>query len=208
MNHLVVGPKGGCGKSLFALVLVEYLRLRSAPILVVETDMMNLDIADTYEPRTGRNLNVLAVDLDTESGWRELVVAAASYRDGHVVINTGARNYRSLVVGSQTGCIAQLAADAQLLAWWLVTAEEETLHHVKWYVVDGRMSFHPSHLVFNHDSRNLARFPFVNEEAANGCLLRGLLWSRNRDASALARAVRSTGGRELWMLTLPKDLWR
>ncbi len=48
--HLIGGEKGGMGKSLFSMTLLEYLHERNCDYLLIDADRSSPDVGQTYEP--------------------------------------------------------------------------------------------------------------------------------------------------------------
>jgi hypothetical protein len=85
----VGGSKGGTGKSLICMALVDYVR-RVSPkeeILLIETDSSNPDVGRLYENTDGVSIRGVLLD-EEEKGW----VTMADYIDDtsarHIVINS------------------------------------------------------------------------------------------------------------------------
>src|SRR5450432_3469072 len=85
---LVGGGKGGVGKSLFSMAVVDFLELTGADPFLVETDTSVPDVFKTYRDAIQGEL----VNLDEREGWIELVNLVESKPENTIVINTGARN--------------------------------------------------------------------------------------------------------------------
>ena len=75
---IVEGYKGGVGKSLVSVTLIEYCRKMQVPICIVETDTTNPDVDAIYE---GVEVRCEKIDLDEKDGggWIKL----ASLADEH-----------------------------------------------------------------------------------------------------------------------------
>src|SRR5450432_3629291 len=85
---LIGGGKGGVGKSLLSIALVDYVSVTDGRPFLVETDTSVPDVYKTY----GGNIGAELVNLDEREGWIELVNLVDSHPDNTIVINTGARN--------------------------------------------------------------------------------------------------------------------
>ena len=85
---LVGGGKGGVGKSLMAIALIDYLDTNRRQPFLVETDTSVPDVFKSYEDTVAGEL----VNLDEREGWIELVNLVESRPESTIVINTGARN--------------------------------------------------------------------------------------------------------------------
>jgi hypothetical protein len=98
----VGGSKGGTGKSLFCMALVDYVR-KTFPedeVLLIETDSSNPDVGRLYGKIDGVSIRGVLLD-EEEKGW----VAMADYIDDtnakHIVINSmAASNLGIKVQGS------------------------------------------------------------------------------------------------------------
>lgn len=79
----VSGDKGGVGKSMVAITLVEYLRNNGTPVAVVDTDMTNPDVHDIY----AKSIKSAHVNLEAKDGggWMQLVEFAESNPETIVV---------------------------------------------------------------------------------------------------------------------------
>jgi hypothetical protein len=84
---LIGGGKGGVGKSLLSVALVDYVSVTDGRPFLVETDTSVPDVYKTYSGDIGAEL----VNLDEREGWIELVNLVDSHPDNTIVINTGAR---------------------------------------------------------------------------------------------------------------------
>jgi len=86
--------KGGCGKTVTTMALLDYLMSKKIPVFLIETDTSNPDVAQAYEG----SVPTEPVNLDTEDGWIELLnlCEKLSLREPMpgrtLVVNTGSRN--------------------------------------------------------------------------------------------------------------------
>jgi hypothetical protein len=85
---LIGGGKGGVGKSLLSMTIVDFLSRTERTPFLVETDTSVPDVYKTYQAETGGEL----VNLDEREGWIELVNLVEGKPESTFVINTGARN--------------------------------------------------------------------------------------------------------------------
>lgn len=95
MKHNIIiigGSKGGVGKSMVTISLVDYYMRKEKNFILVETDTSNPDVYRNYiKLLEGR---VFALELDDKDGWIHLqnIAQGEEGRDGDVIINTAARN--------------------------------------------------------------------------------------------------------------------
>ncbi|WP_296303725.1 AAA family ATPase [uncultured Desulfovibrio sp.] len=89
--YYVGGSKGGVGKSLFSLILVEYLLSKNKKVLLFDADMQNRDLFLAFENDSG-TIATTTVDLDSSSEWLRILSFIEKHGDHHVVINSAANN--------------------------------------------------------------------------------------------------------------------
>src|SRR4051812_4743916 len=85
---LIGGSKGGVGKSLLAMTLLDYFLSKSDRPFLIETDNSNPDVFKAYR----NTVESVLLDLDSVDGWLELLNHCASTQHRSLVINTAARN--------------------------------------------------------------------------------------------------------------------
>ena len=86
--YVVGGSKGGVGKSMVAMAIIDYLHQRQEPVLLLESDTSNPDVWKAYRDTVASEL----VGLDEADGWVRFVNACEERPDHTVVLNTAARN--------------------------------------------------------------------------------------------------------------------
>jgi len=120
---LIGGGKGGVGKSLFSMTVVDYLDGTEAKPFLVETDTSVPDVYKTYKDSVGGEL----VNLDEREGWIELVNLIEGRPESTIVINTGARNQTGIsAFGKMLGkALPQLKR--KLVVFWLIDRKRESL---------------------------------------------------------------------------------
>ena len=91
---VVGGSKGGVGKSLVAMAVIDWLAEgKQQRVVVLDGDNSNPDVAkvcQAMEPKPR------LLDLDSQDGWLNLSDRCSDHADAHVVVNTGARSLRAL----------------------------------------------------------------------------------------------------------------
>jgi hypothetical protein len=105
MKNLVYvgGSKGGTGKSMVCMALVNYFRksFSEDEILLIETDSSNPDVGRLYRRTAGIISGGLV--LDEDSGWMQAISDIDETRARHVIINSmaasnlGIQNHGSLL---------------------------------------------------------------------------------------------------------------
>jgi MinD-like ATPase involved in chromosome partitioning or flagellar assembly len=120
---LVGGGKGGVGKSLMSMALLDYLQAAGHQPFLVETDTSVPDVFKTYQEQIRGEL----VNLDEREGWIELVNLVASKAESPVVINTGARNQTGVSNFGRTLSKALEELERKLVVLWMIDRKRESL---------------------------------------------------------------------------------
>jgi Mrp family chromosome partitioning ATPase len=85
---LVGGGKGGVGKSMLSMAVLDYLRATEHPPLLIETDTSAPDVWKAYKA----DVENQCIDLEQRDGWLELLDAIDRNAAIATVINTKAAN--------------------------------------------------------------------------------------------------------------------
>jgi MinD-like ATPase involved in chromosome partitioning or flagellar assembly len=120
---LVGGGKGGVGKSLMSMALLDFLGASGRCPYLVETDTSVPDVFKTYKDAVaGEPLN-----LDEREGWIDLVNLVERRPDDPVVINTGARNQTGVSNFGKTLSRALRQLGRKLVVLWMIDRKRESL---------------------------------------------------------------------------------
>jgi hypothetical protein len=125
--YLVGGSKGGVGKSMVAMMLIELLRGLGQKILLIETDTSNPDLFRAY----GEEVQTEMLDLDVANGWSELVNIADAHPELTVIVNTAARNNRGVEVYGETLRESLAELGRELVTLWVINAEADSVDLLK-----------------------------------------------------------------------------
>jgi hypothetical protein len=120
---LVGGGKGGVGKSLMSMALLDFLQVGGLEPFLVETDTSVPDVFKTYQDETAGEL----VNLDEREGWIELVNLVESRANSTIVINTGARNQTGVSNFGRTLSKALGELGRKLVVLWMIDRKRESL---------------------------------------------------------------------------------
>ncbi len=121
--YLVGGGKGGVGKSVVALALVDHLQRRGANTVLVENDTSNPDVMRAVHDE----IDCASFDLDTASGWIDMVNYCDAHRDAVVVVSTAARNQDGVTrYGATLGnTLGELGR--RLVVFWVINRQRDSL---------------------------------------------------------------------------------
>ena len=120
---LVGGGKGGVGKSLMSMALLDFLQAGGQDPFLVETDTSVPDVFKAYQEEIPGEL----VNLDEREGWIELVNLVASRAESTIVINTGARNQTGVSNFGRTLSKALGHLGRKLVVLWMIDRKRESL---------------------------------------------------------------------------------
>jgi hypothetical protein len=127
---LIGGSKGGVGKSMVSMALIDFLQEQGENILLIESDTSNPDVWKNY----GECVETHLLDLDEADGWIQLVNLCDSKPESVVVINTAARNNQGVSAYGATlnSTLAELKRD--LVTLWVINRQRDSLELLKEYM--------------------------------------------------------------------------
>jgi hypothetical protein len=128
--YLVGGSKGGVGKTIVTMSLLDYLVSIDQELLLIETDTSNPDVAKAYDQVVATEL----INLDKRDGWINLINVCSENPESTVVINTAARNNEGVMAhgGSLNGILDELKR--KLITLWVINRQKDSLLLLKDYM--------------------------------------------------------------------------
>ena len=128
--YWVGGSKGGVGKSLMAMATIDYLQQeRGVSVFLIEADTSNPDVWKSYKDQVESEL----VNLDEADGWIQLVNLCNTRQDSVMVINTAARNNKSVSAYGLTLNNTLEELKRKLVTFWLINRQRDSLELLKEY---------------------------------------------------------------------------
>lgn len=121
--YLVGGSKGGVGKSMVTMAVVDMLAERGEKILLIESDTSNPDVWKSHKDLH----ESILIDLDKSDGWVELVNAANERPEHVVVINTAARSNRGVANYGVTLQSTLEEMKRHLVTLWVINRQKDSL---------------------------------------------------------------------------------
>ena len=120
---LVGGGKGGVGKSMVSMALLDYLRGTEDAVFLVETDTSAPDVWKAYKDAVDHQ----CVDLEQKDGWLEMLDVFGQHADTNIVINTKAANQAGLrrFGGMLTEALKE--QKRQLVVFWVIDRKRDGL---------------------------------------------------------------------------------
>lgn len=125
--YWVGGAKGGVGKSMVSMALLDYLVARGVSTMLIESDTSNPDVCKTYKDVVPCEL----LDLDKVDGWIQLVNACDANRDRVVVVNTAARSNAGVANFGGTLITSLGDLDRSLITLWAINRQRDSLELLK-----------------------------------------------------------------------------
>ncbi|NJN48149.1 MAG: protein mobD [Candidatus Competibacteraceae bacterium] len=129
---LIGGSKGGVGKSMVAIALLDALYQREEPTLLIETDTSNPDVWRIHE--TQPDLVSEPLDLDKKDGWIMLVNICVEHPERTVVINTAARNNQGASAHGPMLNHALQELQRRLVTLWVINRQRDSLELLQEYL--------------------------------------------------------------------------
>ena len=125
--YLVGGSKGGVGKSMLTIAAIDYLVSKGDPPLLIECDTSNPDVWKAHHEEIATE----TIDLDEADGWIQLVNLCDSKRESTVIINTAARNNKSVTQYGQTLDTTLAELGRKLVTLWVINRQRDGLELLK-----------------------------------------------------------------------------
>ena len=124
---IVSGSKGGVGKSLTTIALLDYSLTNHKYVKLIDADTNNPDVGRCY----GRLTEGEIVDLDDVEGWIRLVNLCDASPFKAVVINTPAQSNRA--VSKHAGILLDSLRELSrpLITLWVINRQRDSLEMLK-----------------------------------------------------------------------------
>jgi hypothetical protein len=139
---LIGGEKGGLGKSLTAMVVLEYHIHRAIKYILFDTDRTNPDVGRIYEPKTytySENLPDKGLEVE-----RDALARPIYFSEDEEDIYLADEIFNQACQGPERSVLVNLPAQVEMLVHrWLKTqdilslAKQENINIVYWFVTDG-----------------------------------------------------------------------
>ena len=128
--YMVGGGKGGVGKSIVSMALIDYLCEIGKDCYLIETDTSNPDVFKSY----GETIQSKILNLDKANGWIDLVNLCDEHRDKAIVINGAARSNDGVSKYGENlrGVLTDL--DRSLITFWTINMQRDSVELLKQYM--------------------------------------------------------------------------
>ena len=128
--YIVGGSKGGVGKSLVTMALVNHLSETGEEVFVIDADTSNPDVWKCYAGEIAAEL----VNLDEADGWIRFVNICDENQDSVVVVNTAARNNTGVAAYGKTLSQSLDELQRQLVTLWVINRQRDSLELLQDYI--------------------------------------------------------------------------
>ena len=116
----VGGAKGGTGKSMVGMGLIDYLRHEGRDPLLVETDKKNPDVGRAHK----NEIRTIGLDLGDQDGWVELLNLCAESKSP-VVINTAVGADETQGIDALEESL--IASSKKLVVLWVINRQRDSI---------------------------------------------------------------------------------
>jgi KaiC/GvpD/RAD55 family RecA-like ATPase len=128
--YMVGGGKGGVGKTIVSMSLINYLTGVGKQCYLVETDTSNPDVYKSYSETIPSQI----LNLDKANGWIDLVNACDEHQDKVIVINGAARSNDGVSKYGENlrGILPDL--NRKLVTFWVINMQRDSVELLKQYM--------------------------------------------------------------------------
>ena len=146
MNKIIMigGGKGGVGKSMVTMAMIDALQTDGKNIVVVESDDSNPDVYKTVN----KLVPCETCNLDDQSGYIRLGGIIEQNKNTCIVVNTAARATSGIV--EHSGILADVARELgrDLIMLWPINRQRDSLELLKTFL-DKAKGYSETHTVIN-----------------------------------------------------------
>lgn len=128
--YIVGGSKGGVGKSLVTMGLINHLTQAGEDVFLIDADTSNPDVWKCYEGEAACEL----VNLDEADGWIRFVNICDENKNSVVVVNTAARNNTGVAAYGKTLSQSLEELQRQLVTLWVINRQRDSLELLQDYI--------------------------------------------------------------------------
>ena len=126
----VSGSKGGVGKSLTTMAVLDYLATENRYVKLIESDTANPDVWNAY----GRSIESEMLDLDQVDGWIYLVNTCDADPHKTIVVNTPARSNDAVRDHGNILLDSLQELGRPLMTFWVINRQRDSLELLKSYI--------------------------------------------------------------------------
>lgn len=159
---MVGGSKGGVGKTLLSLALIDFLGEK--PVNLVETDTSNPDV---YKVMSDRVNKAYSISLDEKNGWLDLIDVIDESSDRPIVINTRAANNVGMSTFGDLLVEASNLIKRHITVFWVLNTDRDGVALLKSFLQQfGHNENIKVHVVLNLKFGDIDSFIYQGSETA------------------------------------------
>lgn len=159
---IVGGGKGGVGKSVVSIGLIDTLLASGEKPILIESDTSNPDVWKMYKNELACEL----IDLDDADGWIDFINVCDGQRDAAVIVNTAARNNRGVAQYGETLSSTLPELERKLVTLWVINRQRDSLELLNDYLAS--LSGSRLHVVRNAYFGEEEKFELYNNSKLRG----------------------------------------
>lgn len=122
--------KGGVGKSLFSLAVVDYFLENGKKVLLIEADIYSQDLFLTLK-NDRENIAAATIDLTGSDGWLKLVACLEKFADHCAVINSGTNIVDGVLKHGKILIESLPELKREVLVFWILNRHRDSLRKFK-----------------------------------------------------------------------------
>jgi hypothetical protein len=167
--YMVGGSKGGVGKTLMSLALIDFIGEQN--INLIETDTSNPDV---YKVMSERVHKAYSISLDEKNGWLDLIDVIDDSPDHPVVINTRAANNVGMSTFGDLLIEASNLIKRPITVFWVLNTDRDGVALLKSFLQQfGHNKNIVVHVVLNLKFGDVDSFIYQGSETAKLVEARG-----------------------------------
>lgn len=136
--YMIAGSKGGVGKSMLSMILIDLLIERGKELLFFETDTSNPDVyrclerdPDTAPGEAIAGIIMQTIKLEAANGWVDMVNVMGEHPDRVVVINTAARTNTAVTSYGRTLRRMLPELGRELVTLWVLNRQRDAMDQLE-----------------------------------------------------------------------------
>ena len=126
------GGKGGVGKSVVSIGLIDLALEHKDDLILVESDTSNPDVYKMHKDEIRTEL----IDLDDANGWIDFINVCDNNPDSLIIVNTAARNNRGVAAYGATLSATLSELDRELITLWVINRQRDSLELLSDFMAD------------------------------------------------------------------------
>jgi len=126
------GGKGGVGKSVVSIGLIDLALEHKDDLILVESDTSNPDVFKMHKDEIRTEL----IDLDDANGWIDFINVCDSNPESLIIVNTAARNNRGVAAYGATLSATLGELDRELITLWVINRQRDSLELLSDFMAD------------------------------------------------------------------------